>query len=30
MRTCRLSHQIMGLTTVKMAETGFMSKIANL
>ena len=30
MRTCGLSHQIMGRTTVKMAKTGFMRKIANL
>ena len=30
MRTCGLSHQIMGPTTVKMAKTGFMGKIANL
>ena len=30
MRTCGLSHQIMGPTTVKMAKTGFMGKIAKL
>ena len=30
MRTCGLSHQIMGPTIVKVAETGFMRKIANL
>ena len=30
MRTCGLSHQIMGPTTVKMAKTGFMRKIDNL
>ena len=30
MRTCGLSHQIMGPITVKMAKTGFMRKIANL
>ena len=30
MRTCGLSHQIMGPTTVKVAKTGFMRKIANL
>ena len=30
MRTCRLSHQIMGPTIVKVAKTGFMRKIANL
>ena len=30
MHTCVLSHQIMGPTTVKMAKTGFMRKIANL
>ena len=30
MRTCGLSHQIMGPTTVKMAKSGFMRKIANL
>ena len=30
MRTCGLSHQIMGHTTVKMAKSGFMRKIANL
>ena len=30
MRTCGLSHQIMGPTIVKVAKTGFMRKIANL
>ena len=30
MRTCGLSHKIMGPTTVKVAKTGFMRKIANL
>ena len=30
MRTCGLSHQIMGPITVKMAKTGFKRKIANL
>ena len=30
MCTCGLSHQIMGPTTVKMAKTGFVRKIANL
>ena len=30
MRTCGLSHQIMGPTTVKVAKTGLMRKIANL
>ena len=28
MRTCGLSHQIIGPTTVKMAKTGFMRKIS--
>ena len=30
MRTCGLSHQVMGPTTVKVAKTSFMRKIANL
>ena len=30
MRTCGLSHQIMGSMTVKVAKTGFLRKIVNL